>query len=184
MSVQPAIAPPTAPQLDAVSASDADVRYLVLAEGSFGPLTSKTANSCVRYAAEKVVGVVDSTRAGQTAQQVLGFGGAIPVVATLEEGLALGPTAVLVGIAPSGGQLPQPWRDVLATAARRGLDLWSGLHYFLADDPVLAAAAAEGGARIVDLRRPPADLVVAAAACARSTRPWCSPSARTATSAR
>jgi uncharacterized NAD-dependent epimerase/dehydratase family protein len=40
--------------------------------------------------------------------------------------------------------------------------VWSGLHYFLADDPVLAGAADEGGARIVDLRRPPADLVVSA----------------------
>jgi uncharacterized NAD-dependent epimerase/dehydratase family protein len=93
-------------------------------------------------------------------QDVLGFGGALPIVATLEEGLALGPTAVLVGIAPAGGQLPQPWRETIAAAARRGLDVWSGLHYFLSDDPLIADAAAEGGARIHDLRRPPDDLAV------------------------
>lgn len=141
---------------------DRPTRFLALAEGNFGPLTSKTANACIRYSPEQVVGIIDSTRAGQTAESVLGFGGDIPVVATLEEGLALEPTAVLIGIAPSGGQLPAPWRAMLAAALRHGLDIWSGLHYFLSDDTVLSAAATEGGARIVDLRRPPADLVVAA----------------------
>ena len=159
MSVDPAAAPVGA-SAGAFASADRPVRFLVLADGHFGPMTSKTANACIRYSPDRVVGVVDSLTAGQTVEQVLGFGGAIPVVATLEEGLALGPTAVLVGIAPAGGQLPQPWRETIAAAARRGLDVWSGLHYFLSDDPMLAEAAAAGGARILDLRRPPADLVV------------------------
>jgi uncharacterized NAD-dependent epimerase/dehydratase family protein len=152
----PAVSRPATP------AADRPERFLALAEGNFGPLTSKTANACIRYTPERVVAVVDSTRAGQTAQAVLGFGGDIPVVATLEEGLALEPTAVLIGIAPAGGSLPPEWRAMLAAALRRGLDVWSGLHYFLADDPDLVAAAAAGGATIRDLRRPPADLIVAA----------------------
>ena len=137
-------------------------RFVALAEGAFGPITSKTANGCIRYSPERVVAIIDSTRVGQTAQSVLGFGGDIPVVASLDEALALEPTALLVGVAPTGGQLPAPWRDIIAAALRNGLDVWSGLHYFLADDPVLAAAAAEGEARIFDLRRPPRDLGVAA----------------------
>lgn len=141
---------------------ESSTRFLALAEGAFGPITSKTANGCIRYSPERVAAVIDSTRAGQTAQSVLGFGGDIPVIASLEEGLALGPTALLVGVAPTGGQLPAPWRATIAEAARAGLDVWSGLHYFLADDPVLAAAALEGGARIFDLRRPPRGLGVAA----------------------
>ena len=51
-------------------------RLLVLAEGSFGPMSSKTANACIRYSPQDVIAVLDSTRAGQTAQDVLGFGGA------------------------------------------------------------------------------------------------------------
>ena len=136
-------------------------RYLILADGSFGPLTSKTANACIRYSPDRVAAVLDATQAGRTAEQVLGFGGAIPVVATLEEGLAHAPTAVLVGIAPAGGRLPQPWIDVLEQALDRGLDVWSGLHTFLADEPALAAAALRSGATIHDLRRPPTDLDVA-----------------------
>ena len=149
-----------APHPATPAAPEGAARFAILAEGSFGPLSSKTANAAIRYTPERVVAVVDSTRAGQTAGAVLGFGGAIPVVATLAEARALGPTAVLVGIAPAGGQLPPAWRALLADALAAGLDVWSGLHSFLADDPALDAAARAGGARIVDLRRPPADLDV------------------------
>ena len=56
------------------------LRFLVIAEGQFGPLTSKTASSCIRYTPERVAAVIDSRRAGRTSQDVLGFGGDIPVV--------------------------------------------------------------------------------------------------------
>jgi uncharacterized NAD-dependent epimerase/dehydratase family protein len=138
------------------------LRFLALAQGSFGPMSSKTANACLRYTPERVAAVLDAERAGQTAQSVLGFGGDVPVVASLDEGIALGSTAVLVGIAPAGGRLPDAWRTLVARAASAGLDVWSGLHTYLADDALIADAARSGGARIVDLRRPPADLTVAA----------------------
>ncbi len=99
--------------------------------------------------------------AGQTVQDVLGFGGAMPIVRSMTEGLALAPTAVLIGIAPQGGRLPEEWRSWLAEALDRGCDLWSGLHTFLSDDPVLAAKAAAQGRKIFDLRKPPADLPIA-----------------------
>jgi uncharacterized NAD-dependent epimerase/dehydratase family protein len=134
---------------------------VILAEDRFGPLSSKTANACLRYTPERVVAVLDASQAGRTADDVLGFGGAVPVIGTFEEALALGATAMLVGIAPAGGQLPDAWRALLARAAREGLDLWSGLHTHLAADPTLVEAARAGGARLVDLRRPPDDLDVA-----------------------
>jgi uncharacterized NAD-dependent epimerase/dehydratase family protein len=136
-------------------------RFLIIADGQFGPLTSKTANSCIRYLPERVVAVFDRAAAGKTAQDILGFGGAIPVVGAFEEGLALGPTAVLVGIAPVGGRLPGEWRDWLKTAIARGLEVWSGLHTFVGDDPELAALARAHQVRIHDVRRPPPDLPVA-----------------------
>lgn len=135
-------------------------RFLILAEGSFGPLTSKTANACIRYVPNDVVAVLDSTAAGRTADDVLGFGGAIPTVATFDAGMAYGPTALLIGIAPSGGQFPDAWRPVVLAALRNGLDVWSGLHTMLGDDTEFAAAARASGTVIRDLRRPPADLVV------------------------
>lgn len=137
-----------------------DYRYLVLAEGHFGPESTKTANSAIRYLPDRIVGVVDSRHAGKTVHDVLGFGGDTPVVGSLREGVALVPTAVLVGIAPQGGRLPEEWRATLLEAMGAGLDVVSGLHFYLSDDPELASAAAERGVRIRDLRRPPADLPV------------------------
>ena len=138
-----------------------NLRYLILADGSFAPEESKTANACIRYTPDHVVGVIDASNAGRTTQQVLGFGGDIPVVATLEAGLALGPNALLIGIAPPGGQLPESWITLLARAIEHGLEIWSGLHSFVSDVPELAALARKHGVTIHDLRRPPAKLRVA-----------------------
>ncbi len=137
-------------------------RFLALAEGRFGPMSSKTANACIRYIPETVVAVIDSTKAGQTAGEVLGFGGVIPVVATLEEGLRHAPNALLVGVAPQGGRLPDAWHALVAAALDAGLDVWSGLHHFLGDDPELRARATARGVTLHDVRRPPADLPIAA----------------------
>jgi uncharacterized NAD-dependent epimerase/dehydratase family protein len=145
-------------------------RFLIVADGDFGPMTSKTANSVIRYLPDRTVGVLDRQQAGQTVSDVLGFGGAIPVVGSMREGLALGPTAVLIGIAPQGGRLPAAWREWLAEALDHGCDLWSGLHTFLADDPHLAERARVRGRKILDLRRPPADLPIASG-LAKSVEP-------------
>lgn len=137
--------------------------YLVLAEGALGIHSSKTATSAVRYLRDRVSAIIDSTKAGRTVQDVLGFGGDIPVVASLEEGIekaVVAPSALLVGVAPRGGQLPEGATEVIVAAARKGFDIVSGMHQYLSDIPVIRDAAAEAGVSIVDLRRPPVDLPV------------------------
>ena len=139
-----------------------DLRYLVLAEGQFGPMTSKTANGCIRYSPERVVAVLDSRHAGQTATDVIGYGGDIPVVASVADGLRFAPNALLIGIAPTGGKFPEAWRPIMRAAIASGLEIWSGLHTFIGDDPEFAALARERGVAIHDLRKPPENLPVAA----------------------
>ncbi|HEX2219287.1 MAG TPA: DUF1611 domain-containing protein [Gemmatimonadales bacterium] len=136
-------------------------RYLIIADGDFGPMTSKTANSIIRYHPERTVAVLDRQHAGRTVQEILGFGGNIPVIGSMREGLLLGPSAVLIGIAPKGGQLPKEWRTWLGEALDAGCDIWNGLHSFLGDDPTLVAKAREKGRTLHDLRRPPSDLPIA-----------------------
>jgi uncharacterized NAD-dependent epimerase/dehydratase family protein len=138
-----------------------DLRFLILAEGAFSPLRSKTANACIRYTPERVVGVIDSTQVGRTAQDVLGFGGDIPVIGSLADGVARNPNALLIGIAPPGGQLPPSWRSLILEAMDRKLDIWSGLHTILGDDDEFARRARSAAVRIHDLRKPPADIEVA-----------------------
>jgi uncharacterized NAD-dependent epimerase/dehydratase family protein len=137
------------------------MRFLILAEGQFGPLTSKTANSCIRYTPDRVAAVLDSRRAGKTVQEILGFGGNIPIVASVEDALDHGPTALLIGTAPQGGRLPEAWRDILREGIAHGMEIWSGLHTFIGDDAELAALAAKRGVAVHDLRRPPANLPIA-----------------------
>src|SRR5258708_27110472 len=83
-----------------------NLRYLILADGSFGPEESKTANACIRYTPERVVGVIDSRLAGQTPHELLRFPARIPIVASLEERLPLGPNAQLARIPPAGRPPP------------------------------------------------------------------------------
>ena len=139
-------------------------RLAILAEGAFGVETAKTASSAVRYQPERVSSVIDSRFAGRTVGETLGFGGDIPIVATFAEALATEPRpeALLVGIAPQGGQLPEAWRAVLVAALEEGLDVISGLHFFLCNDPELAALADRHGCTLFDLRKPPPDLPVGA----------------------
>jgi len=141
----------------------ADHRFLVVADGQFGPMTSKTANSCIRYFPERIVAVFDRQAAGKTVQDVLGFGGAIPVVGDFTAGLAAGggATALIVGIAPAGGKLPDEWRAWLKLAIERKVEIWSGLHTFISDDAELGPLARKLGVRILDARKPPANLPIA-----------------------
>src|SRR5438132_4721593 len=137
-------------------------RLAILAEARFTPLDAKTAVGVLRYRPEEVAAVVDSTRAGRTAQACVGVGGDVPVLTTLEAAAATGADSLLIGVAPQGGELPAGWRALVLQALERGWDVIAGLHAFLADDPELAAAARRGGARFHDVRRPPASRRVAA----------------------
>lgn len=131
-------------------------RLVILAEGYFGDSHAKTAYGVIRFGRDEVVAVLDSEQAGRDVDEFLP-GHPVPIVATLAEALALSPRpdALLIGIAPTGGKLPASWRATILEAIDAGLDVLSGLHTFIGDDPELAAAAAVRGTRIVDYRRPP-----------------------------
>ena len=131
-------------------------RLLILTEGQFRAHNAKTAMGVIRYGTDEMVALLDSSIAGRNVNEWLP-GHDIPAVATLDEALALPvrPDTLLIGIAPTGGRLPESWRTIIAEALRAGLDVHSGLHTFLGDDPEFSAEASASGARIVDYRRPP-----------------------------
>ncbi|HEX7472730.1 MAG TPA: DUF1611 domain-containing protein, partial [Candidatus Limnocylindrales bacterium] len=138
-------------------------RLIILAEGQFGPHHGKTAMGVLRYGPDPVVAVIDSTKAGRNVREWLGDAPRfdVPIVAGLAEALARGratgapAAALLIGIAPTGGKLPQSWRDTVLEAIEAGLDILSGLHTMIADDPEFARAAKVAGVSIVDYRRAP-----------------------------
>jgi uncharacterized NAD-dependent epimerase/dehydratase family protein len=130
-------------------------RMVILAEAKFGPLTSKTANQAIRYMPDNVVGIIDSLQVGKKAQEVLGFGGDIPIFGTLEESLVKKPDTLLIGIAPTGGRLPELWRPIVIDAIENNLNVISGLHTYLSDDPEFRSRAHSAGVELTDLRKVP-----------------------------
>ena len=129
-------------------------KYLVLAEGRSGDEHyGKTMRGIVHYAPDPVVAILDSDRAGESYRE-------IPIVATVDEALAYGPTTATVGVATQGGRFPPAWRELLKDSIRAGLDLESGLHEFISDDPELSGLAREHGVELRDLRKPPPELSV------------------------
>src|SRR4029079_9023256 len=97
-------------------------RYLIYAEDQFGTPASKTGNSVIRYSAGHVAAVLDSSRAGRTSQEVLGYGGVIPVVSSVDEAVRLGADSLLVGIALAAGGLPPSLRGTIPRSPGRGRD--------------------------------------------------------------
>jgi uncharacterized NAD-dependent epimerase/dehydratase family protein len=135
-------------------------RYAVLAEGCFDE-DAKTATGVMRYSDSPTVAVIDSTRAGTiAADHVPGLAQDVPVVADVEAAMGHNPTTLLIGVAPAGGKLPQAFRRSILQAIERGLDVESGLHEFLSDDPEISTAAERAGVGLRDLRRVPDGLDV------------------------
>jgi uncharacterized NAD-dependent epimerase/dehydratase family protein len=124
---------------------------VILTEGKTTPFYAKTAMSLVKYRSQDVLGLLDGTQAGQTAGELLGIGGEIPVVASLDD--VDSPDSLVLGIAPPGGKVPTEWREIIVEAIGRGLDIVSGLHEFLSNDAELSELATKHGVRIVDVRK-------------------------------
>ena len=61
--------------------------YVILAINSFDYILSKTGNMLIRYQNNSVVAIVDPNNENKTAEQVLGWGGKIPVVLNVQNSL-------------------------------------------------------------------------------------------------
>ena len=110
-------------------------RLIILAEGQFGPHDGKTAMGVIRYGPDPIVAVIDSTNAGRN----VGNGSTSGPASTSRSSPRWptpwrsdpsrgAPTALLIGIAPTGGKLPAAWRRTILDAIGAGLDILSGLH--------------------------------------------------------
>ena len=65
---------------------------------------------------------------------------------------AQGAGSLVIGVAPTGGTLPEAWLHDLEAALDAGLDVVSGMHTRLTSFPRLVSAAKAKGVRLVDVR--------------------------------
>ena len=69
-----------------------------------------------------------------------------------QQAVAAGAKTLVIGITPTGGQLPDSWRPVLIEALNAGLDIAAGLHQRIKELPEIAECAARLGREIHDVR--------------------------------
>lgn len=125
----------------------------ILARGYFCQNRAKTAHGIIRHGRKyKILNVVDETLADQDAGEVLGVGKLdIPIVDKIQAGA----DCLIIGVAPVGGKLPQEWKEDIKSAINLGMDIASGLHDFLNDDPELVKLAEDNSVTLWDVRAPP-----------------------------
>lgn len=70
----------------------------------------------------------------------------------LDEAVAGGARALVVGVVVAGGRISSTWVRTLVGALEGGLDLIAGMHQRLSDFPEIAAAASKHGRQLFDIR--------------------------------
>jgi uncharacterized NAD-dependent epimerase/dehydratase family protein len=63
-----------------------------------------------------------------------------------------GARTLIIGVANAGGVLPAHWTGTIVAAIEAGMDVASGLHMRLGDNPEIAAAAEKHGRKLFDVR--------------------------------
>ncbi len=133
---------------------------LVYCQDQFGLVDGKTAAALVRHSERyTIVGVIDSSLAGQDAGEVLGDGrNGIPIFSSLEEAvknLAEIPGYYIYGKAPLEAFIPTEERRLIIEAMEQGMDIINGLHQFFSEDPEFIEVAAQHNVQIQDIRKSP-----------------------------
>lgn len=127
---------------------------VILTEGYLGSRQAKTATGVMRYGNWPISSVIDSKSAGKSILDLTGINCSAPIVASIEEALLLKPQALLLGIAPIGGDLPESWMTIIKTAISNGLHIINGLHMFLEDIPAIKNLANTNNVILWDVRNP------------------------------
>ena len=73
---------------------------------------------------------------------------------SIDEAVAAGAKTLVIGVANRGGVISDAWKEVLVEALNKGMDIASGLHNLLRDEPDLIAAAQTNGRTLHDVRVP------------------------------
>jgi len=131
-------------------------RVAILLHEGLNGIHGKTGLAYLRYGQSPIVAVIDGENAGKSLAKITSIPHNTPIVKNVLESLQYHPEVLLIGIAPSGGVLPPPWREEVRQAIEQGLSVVNGLHTPLAPQfPHL-----KSGQWIWDIRQEPPDLSI------------------------
>jgi uncharacterized NAD-dependent epimerase/dehydratase family protein len=134
----------------------AKMRAIVYADRLYSCADGKTAHGLVRYSKRfDIVCVVDSTvPSGDAAEFLDGKKKGIPLLDNLDDAfISTHPDTFIIGAVSEGGVLPEGYDKAVDWALSKGLNIVSGLHQFLSDDPRFIKRAKEHDCTITDVRK-------------------------------
>ena len=126
--------------------------YLVFLGATSNPLDAKTGRGLIDWRPELCV--------GQSRLPGCGVDLEIPDM-TPAEAAAAGAGSLVIGIASTGGRIEDDWLGIFEQAIDAGLDIVSGMHTRLSSIESLQKRAESTGARLIDVRVPPAEIPIA-----------------------
>lgn len=80
---------------------------------------------------------------------------------SIEQAVAAGAKTLVVGVANRGGVISDSWKGVFVEALEAGLDIASGLHNLLTDEPTLVEVAHSRDRQLIDVRIPQVEYPIA-----------------------
>ncbi|NES70582.1 MAG: DUF1611 domain-containing protein [Okeania sp. SIO2D1] len=110
-------------------------KIVILLHNGIQGTSGKTGLSLLRYSQAEIVAVIDRQCAGKSLPELTKIPRDIPIVASVAEAIAFDPEVLVIGIAPSGGALPDEWFGEIKQAVTSGLSVVNGLHSSLANHP-------------------------------------------------
>lgn len=119
----------------------------------------KTGISLLRYSELPIVAVIDKDCVGGSVPEITGIQREVPIVGSVLEAIALEPDVLAIGIAPSGGALPEAWYQEVRQGVEKGLSVVNGLHTEMSLDPDLTRSL-KPDQWIWDVRKEPTGLGV------------------------
>ncbi len=131
-------------------------RVAILLTNEIKGVHGKTGLAFLRYSQTDIVAIIDPETAGESLVKLTGIEQNVPIVKNTQAALLYKPDVLLIGIAPSGGQLAAELLAEIAIAVKGGLSIVNGLHTPLnANFPNL-----QPGQWIWDLRQEPTSLTI------------------------
>ncbi len=97
-------------------------------EGHIDSDYGKMGTGVVRYIKNPIVGVIDKTHAGRNMKEFMDTEKNVPILSSLQEAITLGASVLVLGIAPSGGRIPESWHTIIESALDAGMSIVNGLH--------------------------------------------------------
>ena len=105
-----------------------DQKVAVFMQGYLHSDFGKMGLGVLRYLTNPIVGVIDSEHAGSNINLEHKLDRDILIFASLDEVVEKGAEVLILGISPSGGQIPKNWLPVIKAAILKGLSIVNGLH--------------------------------------------------------